>query len=230
VGAYSQSSSTTGSGNTSLGNLTLIAATTGSCNTAVGACAGCNITTGTNNTFLGYRAVAATITDSNTITLGNSAITTIRAQVTSITALSDCRDKTNIVGIPVGLNFIREVRPVKFTWNMRDRAQVGVDDAGFIAQELDALSTCWGVEWLNLVKKDNPNRFEATPNRLFPVVIQAIKDLADRLDQQSQHPLKVAKFTTETRDQLEVQDGMLIYNVNESKFQGYANGAWINLG
>jgi hypothetical protein len=53
---------------------------------------------------------------------------------------------------------------------------------GFIAQELDQVSCCFDADWLKLVKKDNPDRFEATPHNLFPVVIKAIQDLADDVD------------------------------------------------
>ena len=92
--------------------------TTGCNNTFIGSCAGCTNTTGCNNTFLGYNAIGVNATSVNTITLGNASIATIRAQVTTITALSDCRDKTNIQGIPVGLEFIKDIRPVKFEWNI----------------------------------------------------------------------------------------------------------------
>jgi hypothetical protein len=113
--------------------------------------------------------------------LGNASIATIRAQVTTITALSDCRDKTNIQGIPVGLDFIKSVRPVKFTWNMRDGAKVGVEEHGFIAQELDDVQKTHDAEWLNLVLKDNPDRLEATPGKLLPVMIKAIQELEEKV-------------------------------------------------
>ena len=89
-----------------------------------------------NNVFLGCNAQGLAAGCSNTITLGDANIATIRAQVTSITALSDARDKKDIVDLPLGLDFIRQIRPVKFTWNMRDGSKVGQGYAGFIAQVL----------------------------------------------------------------------------------------------
>ena len=121
-----------------------------------------------------------TATSVNTITLGDNTIATIRAQVTTITALSDQRDKTEIENVPLGLQFIMDLRPVKFTWNMRDGAKVGIAEAGFIAQELLAVTEKYGVkDWLPLVLEENPERLEATPGKLLPVMVRAIQELAE---------------------------------------------------
>lgn len=42
-------------------------------------------------------------------------------------------------------------------------------------------------------------------------------------------PLKLASFTTTERDLLIAQNGDLIYNTTDNKFQGYENGSWVNL-
>jgi hypothetical protein len=153
-------------------------------NTAIGQIAGRTNTTGCNNTFLGFCALGLTATSCNTITLGNASITTIRAQVQTITSLSDCRDKTNICSIPVGLDFVRALRPVKFDWNMRDGAKVGIPEAGFIAQELDQVQQQFNVEeWLKLVLKENPDRLEATPGKLLPILVKAMQEMAQEIDQ-----------------------------------------------
>ena len=55
--------------------------------------------------------------------------------------------------------------------------------AGFIAQEFDSLQTEEQVEWLNLVLKDNPNKWEATPGNLLPVMVKAIQDLKKEKDE-----------------------------------------------
>ena len=54
--------------------------------------------------------------------------------------------------------------------------------AGFIAQELDEVQTTENAEWLNLVLKDNPEKWEATPGNLFPIVVKAIQDLKTEKD------------------------------------------------
>jgi hypothetical protein len=42
-------------------------------------------------------------------------------------------------------------------------------------------------------------------------------------------PLRLAQFTTAQRDQITAQNGDIIYNTTSNKFQGYENGAWVNL-
>ncbi|OQA62837.1 MAG: hypothetical protein BWY38_03250 [Ignavibacteria bacterium ADurb.Bin266] len=50
--------------------------------------------------------------------------------------------------------------------------------AGFIAQELDEVQTSVDAEWLNLVLKDNPEKWEATYGNLLPVMVKAIQELS----------------------------------------------------
>jgi hypothetical protein len=42
-------------------------------------------------------------------------------------------------------------------------------------------------------------------------------------------PLRMARFTTAERDALVAQNGDVIYNTTDNKFQGYENGSWTNL-
>ena len=138
--------------------------------------------TGSNNTMIGFSSDASSTSVSNEISLGNSSISSLRCQVTSITALSDRRDKKDIKELPIGLDFINALNPVQFTWDMRDGAKVGQKEAGFIAQELDAAQQDAGVEDLmNLVLKTNPDKLEATPGKLIPVLVKAIQELSSEI-------------------------------------------------
>ena len=176
-----------GSYNTAVGynalNLTNPAVTLTGSNTALGYIAGSTNTTGINNTFIGNGAVGSSATENNTITLGNSSIATIRAQVTAITGLSDRRDKTDITTISEGLDFIKQLKPVSFTWNTRDKAKVGIKSAGFIAQDLLALQqkSAIGAN-LDLVSQENPNKLEARYSNLLPVIIKAIQEESAQKD------------------------------------------------
>ena len=181
-------SNTTGSSNTANGFSALFSNTTGGNNTAIGLEAGYGDgtqanTTGANNTFIGFDAMGASSTANNVITLGNGAIATLRAQVTTITALSDERDKKNIVPLNAGLDFLTKLRPVSFTWNTRDKAKVDVEDTGFIAQELLAVQEDTGITIPNLVSQENPDKLEAGYGTLIPVLVSAVQELTAMVKQ-----------------------------------------------
>jgi len=147
--------------------------------------AGNSLRSGVNNTFLGYSAQPSTATINNEITLGNSSITTLRAQATTITALSDRRDKTNIIPIGEGLAFLKKLNPVSFTWNTRDKAKVGIKSAGFIAQELLALQKQSNIgDNLDLVSENNPEKLEARYGNLLPVIVKAIQEESAEKDKE----------------------------------------------
>ena len=135
---------------------------------------------------LGYNAQASTATVSNEITLGNSSHTVLRAQVTSITALSDARDKKNINDLELGLDFVNALKPRVFNWDKREWYADNKSDgtktsknltAGFIAQELDSTQNKYKADWLNLVYKTSPDKWEATYGNLLPVVVKSIQEL-----------------------------------------------------
>jgi hypothetical protein len=157
-------------------------------NTCIGFSAGNDffatiIGTGVNNTLLGSGTSPSATNVSNQITLGNASISSLRCQVTSISALSDIRDKANVQDSTYGLELINQLRPVTFDWNMRDGAKVGVPDVGFIAQELAAVEDNYDAERLALTLRDNPDRLEATPGRLIPILVKAIQELTARVEE-----------------------------------------------
>lgn len=153
--------------------------TAGDNNTFLGTSTGASATTGSNNTIIGYNADSSTNSVSNEFTLGNASISTLRCQQTSITALSDRRDKQDIEDIPLGLSFINALKPVKFTWNMRDKGKVGDKEAGFIAQDLQEVSKEYDADWVGLVLDTNPEKLEASPGKLIPIIVKAIQELYD---------------------------------------------------
>ena len=221
VGSQTALSLTTGQANVYIGNSTGTLLSSDSDNTMVGSGTGFAYTTpsagntfigsgagglafgthtGNNNTFLGQGAVASSTTVSNQITLGNSSVTSLRCNVTSISSLSDERDKKNITDLSHGLDFIKTLRPVEFVWNTRipegytlpdgtskefTEADVRRDvaDIGFIAQELLAAEDAVDAhDSLQLTLRDNPERLEATQGRLIPILVKAIQELSAEVE------------------------------------------------
>jgi len=174
---------TTGSGNTAIGSNAFSTSTvTGNNNTVLGYSVASTLTSGANNLILGYNAASSTATVSNEITLGNSSIATLRCQVTTITALSDARDKKDVQDIPLGVSFIQRLHPVSFVWNTRDGGKVDVPEFGFIAQELQQAQADHGVTLPGLVHDINPERLEAAPGTLIPVLVKAVQELQAQID------------------------------------------------
>jgi hypothetical protein len=157
--------------------------TSGQVNTCVGFNAGDTLTTGSNNTLLGRDATPSAATVSNEITLGSSSVTTLRCQQTSISALSDARDKDKIQDLSLGLDYIQQVRPVEFVWQMRDGAVTDKKDFGFIAQEMMAVEDANDAEWVSSVLRTNPERLEVAPAQLLPIAVKAIQELSAQIDE-----------------------------------------------
>jgi hypothetical protein len=156
---------------------------------------GGGVTTGSNNTLIGNAAAATSSSVSNEITLGNSSVTSLRCAVTSITSLSDERDKSEIKDLEYGLAFIDALQPREFVWDNRPETRTEFDeegnetevefyssnkgkkDIGFIAQELQTVDD----DYLNLVYDANPEKLEATYGKLIPVLVKAIQDLSAKV-------------------------------------------------
>lgn len=168
------------SGSVFIGNQSGTLATSSLYNTFVGDNSGANLTSGQNNTAIGYNAKPATATTSNSITLGNSSVTSLRCAVTSITSLSDARDKKEVEDLNVGLEFIDGLRPVKFVWDDRDEAgKHDIADFGFIAQDLkEAEEAVEMADVLKLVYDENPEKLEASYGKLIPILVKAVQELS----------------------------------------------------
>lgn len=142
-----------------------------------------NAFSGSNNTCIGHDADPSSLTASNEITLGDSNIATLRCQVTSITALSDERDKTAIEDLDLGLKFVNAMKPRKFTWNRRDGKWEGKKEIGFIAQELHEVEMDFSsTSRTRLVSYENPSRLEAQPMNTYPILVKAIQELSAKVD------------------------------------------------
>jgi len=185
IGVEALRLNTTGYDNSAIGVNALYSNTTGNNNSALGSSAGYGTgtnanTTGSNNTFIGYQSVGESATASNVITLGNSSIATIRSQVTSITSLSDMRDKTNILPLNYGMSFIDKLKPVSFVWDMRDGGKIGISEIGFIAQDLQQAQIDSGINIPNLVSGTD-EKLEASYGVLLPIIVKALQEANEKI-------------------------------------------------
>ncbi len=204
LGFWSLSGEQTGSGNVAIGESALknqnASTSTSTANIGIGYNAGSSLSTGTNNIVIGTNAQASSATATDEITLGNSSITVIRAAVTSITSLSDERDKKDIEDLDTGLDFIKSLKPRKFVWDNRDEtiteqqidkdgnisdvekeiinSNKGKKDFGFIAQEVKSLDN----DTLRLIYDENPDKLEMSYGKLVPILVKAIQELINELD------------------------------------------------
>ena len=188
--------------NTCVGAYTMMTST-GSNNTCFGNNAGQSITTGNYNASIGRAAQPSAATSSGQFTLADSNITNLRCNDTSISGLSDVRDKTNIVDLPVsaGLALVNALRPVVFNWDRRSWYDNDTPDGskvmetwrrwkpnsglkqGFIAQEVQAAiaSEKCLVDTM-IITDDNPDALEFAPQNLLTNVIKAVQELSTEID------------------------------------------------
>lgn len=172
------------SNNTALGSSALRLLTTGICNTAVGNIAGCTLTTGTNNTLLGNNAQPSAVDISNEITLGDTNITTFRipalsfsvdsngvANAIDFNTTSDINLKENIEAINNGIDIVKSINPVSFTWKTSGKKAYGV-----IAQEIEQLLP-------ELVVTNIDGNKTVSYTQMIAFLIQAIQDQQKQIDE-----------------------------------------------
>jgi hypothetical protein len=196
-----------GSMNTAVGSRALLNNTAGFENTAIGSDAGNSsdtITTyaggtitlapnktGSYNTFLGYRAGAAASVSNctavgvdaycmgdNQVRLGNASVTSIGGKV-AWSALSDLRTKTDLRGVPLGLDFVMALRPVAY----RLRDGNGRLDMGFVAQDVESLL---GNGYNVLDVGSDPDRtLSLRHSHLIAPLVKAVQEQQAQIEAQS---------------------------------------------
>jgi hypothetical protein len=186
--------------------------TTGETNTLIGGLCCDSMQTNEEMTAVGYNLAATSQTGrareivigsngtgggSNTarfITSGGSATLNIDGSDTSWAAASDSRLKKEVANSTVGLEFIKDLRPVTFKWNAKNAIanslpQYDADSSdpvygegkahhGFIAQEvktvIDAHSDV--VNGHNIWVEDPNGTQQVAPSALVPMLVKAIQE------------------------------------------------------
>lgn len=185
IGSGAGGSNIDGAGNVSIGNQAG-AIVNGYNNTFIGSYSGGGIPSSSsqNNTCIGNGAALSSPSASYEITLGGTITTALRCAQTSITSLSDARDKKEITELSVGLDFVKGLKPVEFVWDERDEdGRHDIKDFGFIAQDLKkSQEDAELAETLKLVYESNPEKLEASYGKLIPILVKAIQDLSAKVE------------------------------------------------
>jgi hypothetical protein len=185
---------------------------TTSCNVAIGACALQSVN-GNSNVAIGMKAGSGVVNASNTISAGynsttsdndghtaagNSTFSCFRVGSSSWTNLSDRRDKSDIEELPnnLGLNFIRNLRPVKYNFDFRDKYvgqcgfEYGTKDGtlkqdfesyGFIAQEIE--TTINEVQThFDALDKNEKGDYRLEYESLISPIVKSLQQTIERLE------------------------------------------------
>ena len=191
IGRQAGMNVTIGSGNVFIGNDTGLNNTTGNSNTAIGS--GANMSNGLS--FATAIGAGALTTTSNTVTLGRSTdqvnvAGTLRVQffgtaggtaacINASNQLSLCsssrRYKTDISPYLNGLDFIKRLQPVSFTWK-----DGGMRDLGFVAEDVAAIDPLLAV-------RDQNGQVEGVKyDRLSTLLVNAVQEQQTQIEAQKQ--------------------------------------------
>jgi hypothetical protein len=151
IGLAALSSLTSASGNSAIGWFAGAGITTGFRNTAIGRSSLSACTTGGFNTALGTDALDSTnydnttgvgsgsaVTGDNQVQLGDSATTTYAYG--AVQNRSDSRDKADIQDSNLGLDFVMQLQPRMFRWDMREDYKPPKPDENASPEEWSAWS------------------------------------------------------------------------------------------
>lgn len=235
IGMVSLSSNTSGEENTAIGFWALPRNSTGSRNVAVGYESLTGNTTGSNNTAVGYRAGVTTgssftnatalgngaiVDASNKVRIGNAAVTMIEGQV-PFTTPSDMRFKFGIQDDVKGLDFIMQLRPVSYHFdvkrfdalpaeNITRETQAAYEAAsrirrsGFLAQEVEQAAMNSGYDFSGIIKPKTAQEHYSLSYDAFVVplvkgmqeqqqLIEAQNKRIEQLEKQLAEVMKVLK-------------------------------------
>lgn len=155
---------------------------------------------GTNSVALGYSSINNT---NNSIVLGSSQVNTIRAAVTSITALSDRRVKKDIRENVPGLAFINKLSPVTYNINVSAIASLQqipdtintqrklemerILHTGFIAQQVEKAARDINYDFDGVYIPQNSNEIYGVNYTSFiPSLIKAVQEQKEQIEEQEQ--------------------------------------------
>jgi hypothetical protein len=201
---YSALSANCGSSNTAVGSSAGLVVT-GQNNTLIGNAAGLELTSGSANICIGKDTGRSgtpgglITTSSNSLRLGDENITNSHVQV-DWTVASDARDKTDFTALDLGLDFVKDLKPVTYKWDKRskygDKTADDYDlnaqspdgthkedwlDVGFKAQEVEALEIAAGYNKssktnLTTTLSGDGKQYGIQYSKFVPILVKAIQE------------------------------------------------------
>jgi hypothetical protein len=194
---FSSLPSNQGDGNSGYGYAIFSFLTSGNRNTGMGADVGPTLITGSDCVLIGEGADVSSAAAVNRVVIGQGAIGTMdntaqignAAMVGGVQAygnylnISDATMKENIRDSDLGLDFIRAIRPVSFSYKMEEAEQGRSKrvDYGVIAQELQVVLHKFGKDNFKGLTNDGIHYFVSYSSLIGPI-IQAIQELSQRID------------------------------------------------
>lgn len=118
-------------------------------------------------------------TASNRIQIGSGATQTAFVNAPSWNTTSDRRLKSDIKDSPLGLDFIKTIRPVSY-YRKDDKDQK--TEFGFIAQELDVALKAAGITNTAIVDKFSENILAVRYNDFLPMTVKAVQEQQDLIE------------------------------------------------
>jgi trimeric autotransporter adhesin len=218
IGANALSLNSSGKNNVALGDFALRASTASDNNTAIGSHAAFNFNMGTDNTIVGANADAdraglinataigagAIVNASNKVRIGNSSVTVIEGQV-PFTTPSDGRFKFNVKEDVKGLDFIMQLRPVTYQFDVRrfddqwnNKSTVSVNNimmasyneatsirrTGFIAQEVESAANATGYDFSGIIKpKTTKDHYSLSYESFVVPLVKAVQEQQQMIDE-----------------------------------------------
>ena len=209
---------TTGVQNTFIGGSCANTVSSGNFNTVIGMGGLGNVTTGENCIGIGNGTTTSASNSqhqivigsgevagggNNTVRFGNGSATAtldIDGSDTSWAAASDLRLKKDVANSPVGLAFIKDLRPVTFKWNAKNAVAnnlpqydadlsdpvfgEGKAHHGFIAQEVKAVIDAHSdvVNGHNIWSEDPNGTQQIAYGSMMPMMVKAVQELSTALD------------------------------------------------
>lgn len=136
-----------------------------------------------NVIYIGTGNFTNTFTN-NTVLMrsGSAGSSPIYCPISSITALSDYRDKINVEAINSGLSTINNINPILYETNPRNASdQKGIRRVGFSAQNLQSsMRDNDERDYIRLVDETDLNNLKVSPSNLLPLLVKALQELINK--------------------------------------------------